>query len=439
MSSPARKARSKPSGPRVLALMPALMPSTVIAVVKPLIVLHQQSRIVLDVQLERSVSRRRVALADVVVFCRNCEPRYASALDTVMAAAKPYIYVLDDDLFNLPASSEVAAYHHDPLVRRQLEEYVAGAQLVTVFSKTLAKKARFLNPRVETVAGSVDFRLLSRPHPRSSDEPLRIVYATSRRKDDLAQLFAYDLLRLLDRQYPKVEAHVWGCRIPELANHPNVRFVDFIPDYDRYLRRFSRCGFDIGLAPLLDDNFHRSKTNNKYREYGACRIAGIYSDVDVYTRCVQHEVNGLIVSNTPGAWHDAMLRLIEDEPLRERIRGHAFRDVRERYSLESAQDTWWRQIESVLGEWDSSPVTVKAFGDSAPGSIVGSGPQRTAAAPGGPTGHHIARLRRRLATLTRMTPGRAWDGLNRRWSQQYALCKIWLATSPLERLRRREP
>ena len=97
---------------------------------------------------------------------------------------------------------------------------------------------------------------------------------------------------------------------------PNVRHHGLIYGYDRYLRRFSRAGYDIGLAPLPDDVFHRSKSNNKFREYGASRVAGIYSHNDAYSNCVEHEVSGLLVSNDAGHWYDALERLIEDEALR---------------------------------------------------------------------------------------------------------------------------
>lgn len=429
----------RPVRPRVLTVLPALIPSTMIAVVKPLLGLHQMGRLRLDVELEASVPSRVIGLADLIVFCRNCEPRFRGPLDTVTSVGKPYVYVLDDDLLDLPLTSEVAAYHHNPRIRQQLQEYLAGARLVTVFSWTLARKVRAFNPRVEIVSGSVDLRLLTAPRPKAASEPVRIVYATGRRRDELAELFVSALLGILGSQGSKVEAHIWGGRIPELANHPKVRTVDFIPDYDRFLRRFSGCGFDIGLAPLLDDDFHRSKTNNKYREYGACRIAGIYSDVDVYTNCVQHEANGLIVRNTPEAWHEAMLRLIEDAPLRERIRDDAFRDVRQNYSLDSAQETWWRQIEGVLAESDSSPRSVGAFERLAAGPTVGPRPLGTAAARAGSSGHPMARLRGRLASLTRLTPARAWNGLYRRWFQQYALCKIKLAITPKGHARLRGP
>ena len=78
---------------------------------------------------------------------------------------------------------------------------------------------------------------------------------------------------------------------------PNVHHHGLICRYDRYLRRFSRGGYDIGLAPLPDDAFYRSKTNNKFREYGASGIAGIYSHNEVYAHCVEHEVSGLLVAN----------------------------------------------------------------------------------------------------------------------------------------------
>ncbi|MGA2110671.1 MAG: glycosyltransferase [Anaerolineales bacterium] len=418
----------------MLAILPALIPSTMIAVVKPLLGMHQLGHLTLDVRLESSAPSGDIARADLVVFCRNCEPQRRRVLDAVKSAGKPYIYVLDDDLLGLPPSSETAAYHNDPQVRQQLLEYIAGARLVTVFSNTLAGKVRRINPRVEVVAGSVDSSNLTKPHPRSASELTRIVYATSRQKDALAQLFLGDLIRFLDRRCPKIEAHFWGCRVPELIHHPQVRFFDFIPDYDQFLRKFSRWGYDIGLAPLLNDDFHRSKTNNKYREYGACRIAGIYSDVDVYTDCIKHEVNGLIVRDVPGAWHDAILRLVEDKRLRERIQDEAFRDVKERYSLESAQSTWRRQIESVLCEWDSTPVAEAAKGDSPPGLSVGAGPDHTLAGRGLRAGDLIAGLWSRLTTLTRMPPAHWLCGLSRRWSQWVAFYKIRMATSSSRRV-----
>ena len=149
---------------------------------------------------------------------------------------------------------------------------------------------------------------------RESAGPIRIVYATSRTQDPLCEIFRPALARILSRYGDRVEVHFWGCRVPQLAA-ANVHHHGLVCGYDRYLRRFSRAGYDIGLAPLPDDVFHRSKTNNKFREYGASGIAGVYSANDVYAHCVEHEVSGLLVANDTESWHAALERLIDDEPL----------------------------------------------------------------------------------------------------------------------------
>src|SRR5208282_2814412 len=143
----------------------------------------------------------------------------------------------------------------------------------------------------------VDLSLVPPERGTRPPGPIKIVYATSRTQDPLCAMFLPALARILSRYAGRVEAHFWGCRPPQFKSLPNVRHHGLICQYDRYLRRFSRAGYDIGLAPLPDDVFYRSKTNNKFREYGASGIAGIYSHNDVYSQCVQEGVSGLLVAN----------------------------------------------------------------------------------------------------------------------------------------------
>ena len=95
--------------------------------------------------------------------------------------------------------------------------------------------------------------------------------------------------------------------------------------------------------------FYRSKTNNKFREYGASGIAGIYSHNDVYSQCVEHEVSGLLVANDADSWHDAIERLIEDEALRTRIQRQAWRYVHEHYAQEKFEQLSWSRLQRSAG------------------------------------------------------------------------------------------
>jgi len=332
---------------RVLAILPGFIPSTIMCVVKPFLKLHQAGRIIAKITLERLVSQGNLNWAELVVFCRNTEPRHIHIMNYLLTKNTPFIYELDDNFFELPLDSEFGQYHRSPDRLAMLTEYMKSAGLVRVYSKPLLEKANTLNPRVEQVVGPIDLSLIESPHPARDSSILKLVYGTSRIQDELSALFAPALTRILKEYSGRIEAHFWGAMPPELKGCSGVFYHRVIRNYDRFLRRFSQAGFDIGLAPLPDDVFHRSKTNNKFREYGACRIAGIYSGVDVYSNNVADGETGLLVPNEPEAWYQAMVRLIEDQDLREKIKNQARDYVCKHYSQENFEQIWWNQIKRV--------------------------------------------------------------------------------------------
>jgi hypothetical protein len=291
-----------------------------------------------------------------VVFCRNTEPRYSQLLDALLEKNIPFIYDLDDNFFELSLDSEIGRYHRHPERLVMLTRYVTSANLVRVYSKPLLERIENLNPKVVKIFAPIDSNLVSSTRKDSNARPLKIVYPTSRFDDDLPTIFMGALMRILKQFEDRVEMHFWGWKSFYLPACPRVFHHKPIIDYDSFLHKFSGAGFDIGLAPLKDDVFHRSKTNNKFREYSLCRIAGVYSDVDVYSDCVMPEETGLLVRNDPESWYQAIARLIEDRDLRERIKTQAQAYVREHYSEEEFDKLWRDQIHAVLTTRDSSCV-----------------------------------------------------------------------------------
>ncbi|MGC5340978.1 hypothetical protein ACPXBC_30920, partial [Escherichia coli] len=74
-----------------------------------------------------------------------------------------------------------------------------------------------------------------------------------------------------------IEFTIWGCQPGDLIGQKGIQTLPLVGDYEDFLRQFARQPFDIGLAPMEDTAFYRSKTNTKFRDYGACKVAGIYS------------------------------------------------------------------------------------------------------------------------------------------------------------------
>src|SRR5687767_6599095 len=102
--------------PRVLAVLPGLIPSTTLNIVKPLTELYMQGKIHVRFTVEHLTNRDALENADLVVFCRNIEPRYGWILEQAVVRRIPVIYDIDDNLFIYPPA---LAPNGDPVLLQQ--------------------------------------------------------------------------------------------------------------------------------------------------------------------------------------------------------------------------------------------------------------------------------------------------------------------------------
>lgn len=338
--------------PHVLAIVPAFFPSTIIDVVKPLLEMSKSGLIQFKVTMEFAFKPRDLDWPDLVVLCRNCDHLYSSILTEIYKRGLPYIYDVDDNFFEIPGDTELGKYYQEPGRLGLHACYMEGADLVRVYSQPMLERASSLNSKVKKIVAPVDWKLVESPEAHT-DGAVKILYTTSRQQDPLAYIALPPLKRILETHPGQVDVYFWGYTPIEFDGMQGVHFIKFTRNYDSYLRQFSKSGFDIGMAPLLDTIFFRSKTNNKFREFGAGRVAGIYSDVDVYSQCVVDGETGLLVSNEPEAWYTALKRLVEDRELRAKIQNQAEVYCRKNYNQETFKEIWLEQIRGVLANGDS--------------------------------------------------------------------------------------
>jgi hypothetical protein len=110
--------------------------------------------------------------------------------------------------------------------------------------------------------------------------------------------------------------------------------------YPQVLRNLD---LDIGLAPLLDNEFNRSKSCIKFYEYASLGTVTLASDVLPYNK----EVNYL-AKNTYKDWYKKLEKLIIDKEFREKILKEQQNYVFQNRDIKVVGDKWESAFKSLI-------------------------------------------------------------------------------------------
>nr|WP_198046719.1 glycosyltransferase [Cupriavidus taiwanensis] len=287
----------------------------------------------------------------IPLLIRVGDPSAAPMVKWMLRRKVPYLYYIDDNFWELRGEGPLIVYYQTREVRETLELVVRNAHTVIVNSPYLGEylRDRFAAP-VIVLPAPFDFSLVSGLEPPPAHEhEVRIGFAGSatREKDFIAILPALE--RVLSER-PQVTMHFFGYCPPSLQGKDRVVYHAHMGSYEDFIRFKHANALDIGLAPMADTESNRYKTNNKYREYGALRIAGIYADSPPYRDSVRNGVTGLLVQQDAEAWYRAIVELVDNPRQRAAMAAAAYDDVRKHY----AQDVVAMQWRSLLEEFQRS-------------------------------------------------------------------------------------
>jgi GT2 family glycosyltransferase/glycosyltransferase involved in cell wall biosynthesis len=255
--------------------------------------------------------------ADVMV-CQRYSARDLEGAERLIGHARHHrmqlLYDLDDNLLDIPDE------HPEAEMLRQraviVEQFVRAADTVFVSTEQLRTALLPRQSRVIVVENGLDERLLS-PRaiaPASALSPVRILYMGSATHDADLALVAPALARLHGEFGRHVEVGVMGVTSraelppgvsrfggPESASRSYPAFISWLAAQDDW---------HIGIAPLTDSTFNRSKSAIKALDYMAMGVAAVLSDVPSYRGLPENTV--LRVKNDPDAWYAALAGLISD-------------------------------------------------------------------------------------------------------------------------------
>lgn len=357
----------------VAVVHPGLTPSTYIRLLSPLNWLEEKGNVTLTVIPENRLrpSRREVARivvrgrsphrearlraekalndADIVILQRLTTQTGERAITLARASGASVVYECDDNFLAIDKDTPaVGPYYSSPRVRRRFVKLLARADVVTTSTDVLSDAFREFAVDVRTLPNCVDVTHIDtdpRPEARST---LVIGYAGTVTHGPDFECVEPALRRVLEEGRGAIHLQFFGFVPETLLGQPNVDFVPYSEDYPGFLRALSRVDWSFGIAPLADLPVNRGKTDNKYREYGACRIPAIYSDCPVYSQSVADRRTGLLVPHTEQGWYEGIQRMMADAALRESLARAAHIDVADRYSVAAAARAWLDTFRDVL-------------------------------------------------------------------------------------------
>lgn len=305
-------------------------------------------------QREERRLRENIAWADVVVMQRQGTQEGLAVMDLIKSMGKPVVHESDDMCEAVPRTNPAYWYwqnkdilrHHGDAFRKADLVTTTNPRLAAFYEKEYACKAAVLENQVDW--GSSRWAV-----PFTKGPGVCVGWMGSE-----SHIVDLDVLK------PVVE---WL-----LASKPEARFefCGFMPDWANGLPRTTKVegqidevprmmsAWDIGLCPISDIPFNTvGKSDIKFLEYSAARIATIAADLEPYRGSLQHGANSLLVKwDDPDAWIKALDKLIGSPLKRRTIVENAGAWTMKNRSMAFNAHRWFRVYVALLTGRDPKSV-----------------------------------------------------------------------------------
>jgi glycosyltransferase involved in cell wall biosynthesis len=265
------------------------------------------------------------------------------------------VYENDDDVFNITHENVGAydSYKEGSELREAVKRYCDTASLITVSTPYLGDRHRELSPGVpvEVLPNYIPEFILDLPHDERHGR-LRLGWMGGASHVRDLEEAARSVRRFMQR-HPHWDMIVAGAdyrRSFKVDKHRlfHVPWLHVASDPRLFYRMID---YDIGICPLLDTEFARSKSAIKALEYSARGIPVIASDVEPYRKFITDGVNGFLVK-TDHEWLNRLELLANDEDLRLKM-GAAAKENARKHTIEGNWQRWVNAYKMLFpADWD---------------------------------------------------------------------------------------
>lgn len=227
--------------------------------------------------IDYGIQEEDVQQADVIVIKGLVDKSKIALLYAYQQElGKKIVVDMDDDL-RLDESNPFQKDHDITDAYESIKKTLEIADMVTTTTEYLADKLRKYNNNVIVLENCIDReRWDIEPKLRNESEYVRIGWAGSiTHLNDLA--FIEEPIKRICNDYPQVQlVFVGDTRVSKMFDGCRKEIHAGVP-YEAWPNKLAGLRLDIGLAPLVHNEFNKCKSRIKYFEYAVNKIPGVYS------------------------------------------------------------------------------------------------------------------------------------------------------------------
>lgn len=292
--------------------------------------------------------------ADIIHFGRRDVPEYLSQWGGLREFFNVPIVVDTDDNVHAtrPFNPGYRGYHPGSQAFYWNKKTASEVNAITVSTENLRQVHLRDNPNIYVLPNSLDFDRWAKAKRPEHDE-IRIGCLLSSSHHEDAQILKNVIPAIL-KKYPNVHFYYTSMYsylfdIPEFKSQ--VHQVGWI-QLKEWPEKVVELGLDIGLAPLVDNLFNRAKSNLRYLEYSAAKMAPIVSPMEPY-KAVEHGKTGLVAKSTQD-WIDCISLLVDDKAKRKAISEGAYNYVKTNFDIKNNVKQWVMVYNKIIKDFKKS-------------------------------------------------------------------------------------
>lgn len=282
---------------------------------------------------------------------------------------KPVVLDIDDNYFEVKPDQPGYQYYYPGSQKRAIfsstislvDALAVSTMPLGEYYKNHIKKVHNIDKEIFVLPNCNDIKDFPKPKKRKQTEKITIGYMGSITHNADLKLVMPIIDKLLT-EFPNLFFEVLGSvnsqSAGEVFEDLNEKNLDRIilkagtPSWDGYPELIAKQEWDIGIAPLVDDDFTRGKSHIKWMEYAMYKIPCVASKVYPYFQPIDgvdviNGSNGLVADNLQD-WYLKLKNLIVNPALRQEMGDTAYEYVKNNWQYSQHAHKWKEAIDKIL-------------------------------------------------------------------------------------------